>query len=278
MFGNASEWLNHNEQSKGGGYGGQPKPRLAVGGGFRSSMGSDSDIAWLMPRFGEDTTNFDDAGFRVVRVVSLDAMVLAGLWPQVEDLFATSARVKLNDPKPADVNVKPKEGDPTRGYDGPVVVVRGLFPVATLPQPVECVDFELERAESNLSRNDTSSPLESDWRKLDLTKTLKLLESDVATDSVPALLIHPAFTMPLPARADSPWPKELFTHPLLTLTPPKTKYEVQQQLFRFIDFEVTPGHSYAYRVRLKLTPIGKPEKPTIIFTPWSSNSAWVAVE
>ena len=43
-------------------------------------------------------------------------------------------------------------------------------------------------------------------------ETGPLLEaSEFATDSVPALLTNPVFTMPLPARTDSPWPKELVT-------------------------------------------------------------------
>lgn len=51
-----------------------------------------------------------------------------------------------------------------------------------------------------------------------------------------------------------------------------------EALFRFFDFEVTPGNSYAYRVRLKFTPAGKHEPPQVIATPWSHHWAWVAVE
>ena len=266
LFGNVSEWTQMAAENRSTGY-------LVVGGSFRHSLTNSVTVlgksvqhatAWLVPRQVDDTAHFDDVGFRVVRVVGDDAIDLTDKLPSVQDLTATASRLTLKEPN---------------RLDGPIVVVRGLFPTTSLPLPFECHGFDIERAESNLSSRDTSPPSDSDWRKLDLSKTLKLLESsDFALDPVNAMLTDPVFTMRLPARTDAPWPKELVTHPLLPLTAPKTKYEVQLQLTRFIDFEVTPGHSYSYRVRLKLKPVGQQEKPTINFTPWSSNSPWVAVE
>ena len=266
LFGNVSEWTQLAAEDRSPAY-------LVVGGSFRHSLTNTVTVigksvqhatAWLVPRQVDNTAHFDDVGFRVVRVVGDDAIDLTDKFPSVQDLTATASRLTLKEPN---------------RLDGPIVVVRGLFPTASLPLPFECHDFDIERAESILGRSATSPPSDSDWRKLDLSKTLKFLESsDFALDPVNAMLTDRVFTMPLPARTDAPWAKELVTHPLLPLTAPKSKYEVQLQLIRFIDFEVTAGHSYSYRVRLKLKPVGKQEKPTVISTPWSSNSPWVAVE
>ncbi|MBC7820148.1 MAG: SUMF1/EgtB/PvdO family nonheme iron enzyme, partial [Planctomycetaceae bacterium] len=298
LFGNVSEWANDNMGAveTGGGFGGAgadglaktygPRHRhfavTALGGGYRSTRKRDDGTEWMLPLLHGDTGHLDDMGFRVARVVTRDVEVLSGYWPPVESLMATATqatisskadRTKTTDPKtPLDDSAK------ERPTPRPVIALRGLVPIGSFPLAPNVLDFEVERAREVTTGFDVG-PGKDAWSKVDLTNSLKLLEqSDYAPDSVPGLLANPAFTMPLLQRADTAWPKELVTHPQLPLTPPKSKYEVQQQLFRFFDFNVMPGYRYAYRVRLKFTPPGKQEKPPEIFTPWSTNSNWVAVE
>ena len=265
LFGNVAEWTNQLTEPD--------DLWLAAGGGFRSSItGEGTGLkgrsvqhvdAWLMARRAGDSETFDDVGFRVVRVIGEDAVDFSGLLPQVQALVTTSARIQLKD------------------FDGPVVLVRGLFPASAVLQPLECVDFEIERTQTNSLPLEDDGPLPGNrnWQKIDLTSARKFIErSDFATDSVSPLLISNIFTMPLLKRTDAAWPMDLATHPLLPLAPPKSKYEARYQLFRFIDFEAASGRAYAYRVRLKFTPPGKQEPPRTLFNDWSSASEWAVVK
>ena len=263
LFGNVAEWTNQLTEPD--------DLWLAAGGGFRSSMtGEGTGLkgrsvqhvdAWLMARRAGDSETFDDVGFRVVRVIGEDAVDFSGSLPQVQALVTKSTRIQCKD------------------FDGPVVLVRGLFPASAVPQPFECVDFEIERTQADPSKLGDGFPtFNRNWQKIDLDSTRKFLErSESTSDLLPALLTNNVFTMPLPLTS-LPFPKNWATHPQLPLVPPKSKYEARYQLFRFIDFEAAPGRAYAYRVRLKFAPPSKQEPPRTLFNNWSSESEWVEVE
>lgn len=299
LFGNVSEWANDNlgAVETGGGFGGSPDGTsvphgpvhhsftvISLGGGYQSTRKRDDGSEWMLPQLLDQTAHRDDVGFRVVRVITRDVEVLSSYWPPVEELTATSTRAAIHKKtdleKPSDPKLTPDDAEQKLPPGRPMIVLRGLVPSGSFPVASEIADIEIERVTfGDYSAPDINPSQLNAWSKVDLAKSLKLLgEFDVSKDPVPALLTHPVFTMPLPERTDGPWPAELVTHPLLPNSPPKSKYEVTHQLFRFIDFDVQPKHRYSYRVRLKLKPSSKEEVRPILFTPWSNPTDWIPFE
>ncbi len=117
------------------------------------------------------------------------------------------------------------------------VVLTGVRP--NKPE-IEVIDFTVERQELTIG---IQSPDESPaWKTISLEAAAKVLEETASQqpDTLARGQSNPVFTMPLPAIVGA-WPKSV-VHP---------KLKDDQQLFRFIDFTVRPGHHYRYRVRLE---------------------------
>ncbi len=295
LFGNVGEWMNDISTTDvvGTDLVWRRYFTVELGGGFQTKFEGGGIQESLRLQVHEQLWDHQaDLGFRVARVVTHEVEALSGNWPSLEALIATPTQAgvpaRTDTAKPADPKTPTNDTDETPTTLLPVVSLRGLVPTGAFPLAVKFVDFEIERATrptKNLDLEDVASvvvdskiPYDA-WKKLDLKFSQEILERVGFNegDWVHELHRDPALTAPSPT-FQPPWEKVLVVHPYLPVTPPKSKYEVRYQLFRAFDFEVTPGKSYAYRVRLKFTPAGKHEPPQVIATPWSNPSTWVAVE
>ncbi len=291
LHGNVGEWMSDitgNDDDVGSNLTRRSYYTFELGGGFQTKFEGGAIQESLLFRIREQLSHHQaDVGFRVARVVTHEVETLSGYWPSVEALIATPTQAGVpmpsNAAKPDDPKTPAKDTDETPTTQIPVVSLRGLVPTGAFPLAVKFGDFELERATRPTKKLDLDEPASSEgstippdaWKKLDLKFSQEILERVGFNegDWVPELHRDPALTVPTP-KFQPPWAKVLVTHSWLSVTPPKSKYEVRHQLFRAFDFEVTPGNSYAYRVRLKFTPPGKQEPPQVIATPWSHPSAW----
>lgn len=176
----------------------------------------------------------------------------------------------------------PTEPDALHAEGHRFVSIRGIIDWKTqkriLSAEPSIQDFEIQRQQARSEDN----PWTGKWETLDLDNAIKVLQKsfDIEQDSVPESLLNPVITMPLPRRVLGIW-GQYATHPVLKTyglseeqekqsgksedsnasdKPPAAEtpeVEVSPKaignllLFRYFDFEVTPGAVYRYRVRIE---------------------------
>jgi hypothetical protein len=149
--------------------------------------------------------------------------------------------------------------------------------IATLPKGQEVVNLEVERRTV-----DENEDRVTEWQPVDYEALFTVLErsSGYEPDPVPDAFTDSVFTSPLPARLTGQWSR-LANHPALAaLDRGQTKRNVSLKLVRYLDFNVTAGTRYQYRVRLEMLETDRERiarRELTRFTDWSKPSETVFV-
>ena len=120
------------------------------------------------------------------------------------------------------------------------------------------IDLELER-----QFRDGDPSAWSDWEPVDIQAARDVLKRSAgfAPDVVPEGATDPVITMPLPMLAAGAWDENAVSHPQFHTGP---TIDFDETLIRYLDFDVSPGMEYRYRVRIEFGADG-----TDLWTDWS---------